>query len=102
MIAQIEALRQQLWQRHRDAAPRGYPVGGGDWMDTLFRLEALDGCLRSLRAGKPLAEALRDGQEASRAAVKIWNRRREYQVHRWEETAFDWLDAQIRKIRDSI
>jgi hypothetical protein len=98
LIARLEEIRQKLWERHRAAAPLSgcIPVGGGEWVDTFFRLEAIDGCLRVLRAGRTLSEAVSAGKEASREAVKKWNQRREYQVHRWEETAFDWLDTVIR------
>lgn len=68
-------------------------------MDTFFRMEAIRGCMSALRLGKPLQEAVDDGKKTSEIAVKKWNDRREYQVHRWHETAHEYLDTLIRLYR---
>lgn len=94
----LDGRYQSLSRKHREAAPTGgtIPIGGGDWMDTFFRMEALRGCIGALRRDKTLAEAVEEGKTVAVIAVQIWNRRREYQVHRCEDTADDYLDSVVR------
>ena len=100
-IRRMDVVYQDLQQKHYAAAPRNgdIPTGGGDWMDMHFRCEALRGCMGALRTGKKLHEAIADGRAVSSIAVGLWNNRREYQVHRWEQTAWDYLDRIIIQIR---
>lgn len=68
-------------------------------MDTFFRMEAIRGCLTALRNGKKLGAAVQEGKDVSSISVQIWNQKREYQVHRWEETTWSYLDRLVVKIR---
>ena len=81
---------------HRKNTPVGLPIGGGDWMDSLFRMEALRGAMAELEAGKTNAEALAAGIAAGRLAIRTWNGRREYQVHRWEGSIDSYLERMLR------
>ncbi len=73
------------------------PVGGGEWMDSFFRLEGLRGIMSALRAGKSLEASLDAGKERSRIAVRKWNESREYQVHRHVDTACLYLVGVVRR-----
>lgn len=97
LLRHLDDVYQEMTRRHyANAPPSGtVPVGGGDWMDYFFKAEAIRGCITSLRAGNTLAQATRDGYAVSEIAVQLWNKRREYQVHRWEKTAHDFLDRTI-------
>lgn len=97
LLILLDGEYQRLNGIHWANAPRNgkIPIGGGQWMDSFFRMEAIRGCQSALRSGASLQEAIKAGQKESRAAVKIWNARREYQVHRWEETAFDYLERLV-------
>lgn len=101
----LHVLREEydrLGRVHTNSAPRGgIPVGGGDWMDSFFRLEGVRGTLGALRRGIGLRRAIIDGKRVSEIAVKIWNGRREYQVHRWTKTVYHYLDVLERKIRSA-
>lgn len=95
----LEMEYEKQVQIHSSAAPRnGIAVGGGDWMDSFFKMEAVRMMLSTIRAGKPLVEVERYGKDAATIAVKLWNDRREYQVRRWEQCCDDFVDSLIRRI----
>lgn len=86
------------WQEiHSKNAPTNntIPVGGGEWMDTFFKLEGIRGMQTSLRNGDSISKALEVGKTTSEIAVKIWNRHREYQVHRCQETCHSFLERLV-------
>jgi hypothetical protein len=88
------ALREKHHAEMRAIGNR-IPVGG-DHMDLFFRIEGLDGAVRALRAGRPTDQAIEEGKWASAEAVKRWNARREWQVHRWDSTAHDFIERTVR------
>ena len=49
---------QRLSDTHYTNAPKGMPVGGGDWMDSFFRMEAIRGTMNGLRRGLSLEESI--------------------------------------------
>lgn len=71
------------------------PVGG-DHMDSFFRAEAGRGFYDAIRQDASVEDALAAGRREAAAAVRKWNSRREYQVHRWEGTADSWLEGRVR------
>jgi len=90
----------RLVTQHYKSAPRnGIPVGGGDWMDSFFRLEGVRGTLGALGRGESLNKAIEDGKALSEIAIRIWNQRREWQVHRWDKCCHDYLDSIVRRIK---
>ena len=90
-----------LWQEHHALAPpTGTIAVGGAHMDSLFKAEAMSGFLYGLREGADIETARGIGVEQSRAAVAKWNAKREYQVHRWEDTAVAYLDGVMRCVLD--
>ena len=66
-------------------------------MDLFFKMEGVRGVLTALHSRKTLTYAIRFGKDTSAIAVQIWNKHREYQVHRWERTAWDFIDREIQK-----
>jgi hypothetical protein len=102
ILRSLGDVLDEVERRHRREAPRGgaTPVGGGEWMDTFFKIEALQSLIRCLREGKTPSKSLVIAKEASRKAVRVWNSRREWQVHRWEETAFIWIERTYAKIKE--
>lgn len=92
---------QRLYAKHYEeqkAIGNRIPVGGGDWMDMFFRCEALRGCIGALRAGKPLDECVAEGKAVSEISVRIWNGKREYQVHRWDKCCHTFLDGIVPRL----
>ena len=96
----LEARYQLSLEEHRRLAPRNgeIPVGGAH-MDPFFRAEALRGLLGALRKGGRPREALLEGAEAGKLAIRLWNRRGDYQVHRWDGWVEDYLRDEIRRTR---
>lgn len=87
---------QRYWQRKsHDAAPRNgaLPIGGGDWMDSFFRSEAIEGLLSSLRKKDSLKEAMLSGVMRAKEAIRVWNHRhrKDYAVQRWDGWVEDFL-----------
>ena len=101
ILRNMDVEYQKLDERHRESQPKNnsIPVGGGDWMDTFFRMEALRGTMSALRSGKSIPKAIEDGKAVSEISVRIWNGRREWQVRRWVETAHAYLERTVRKCR---
>lgn len=101
MLRKLDNKYLDLNEKHYNNAPRGgsLPIGGGEWMDTFFRMEALRGMMNALRDGKSLNESVSDGKAVSEIAVKIWNTRREWQVHRYIKTAHSYLDRVVRSMK---
>ena len=102
----LEVLQDEydsLASRHSKAAPRdgAVPVGGGDWMDCFFRMEGVRGALSALGRGASLQDAIQEGKVVSEIAVRIWNKKREWQVHRWDKTVYDYLDKLHKKVKIS-
>ena len=91
--------RDKVAEIQRKNTPVGIPVGGGDWMDSFFKLEGLDGIMFALRLKKTIETALEEGKQQSSEAVAIWNSRREYQVHRHKETAWKYLENILMQLR---
>lgn len=79
------------------AAPRGgaIPIGGGDWMDNFFKAEALRVFLSHLRRGETVLDAMTHGILDCHAAINLWNRRREWQVHRSNDWVMPFLQEQL-------
>lgn len=104
LLRLLDVEYQSLNQRHLENAPKNntIPVGGGDWMDTFFRMEAIRGCMGALREGKSLGDAIAEGKAVSEIAVKIWNKKREWQVHHHTETAFSFLSRLMHRLRKSV
>ncbi len=101
LLRSLGVVYDSLYKRHNTeqrAIGNKTPIGGGDWMDTFFQLEGLRGVITALRQGKTLSYAIQFGKGTSSAAVKIWNDRREYQVHRCEETAHDFIENTVRRM----
>lgn len=97
----LQGEYDSLAEHHYKAAPRGgaLPVGGGDWMDYFFRMEGVRGTLNALGRKVSLPKAIEEGKVVSEVAVGIWNRKREWQVHRWNKTVHSYLDGLYRRIR---
>lgn len=97
----LQEEHDKLSQTHYKCAPKNgtIPVGGGDWMDSFFKMESVRGCLNALRAGETLSESISQGKTVSEIAIKIWNGRREWQVHRWEKCAHHYLDSLIVRLK---
>ena len=92
---------QKLYAKHYEeqkAIGNRIPVGGGDWMDMFFRCEALRGCIGALRTDKSLDEAVAEGKTVSEISIRIWNGKREYQVHRWDKCCHSYLDGMIARL----
>lgn len=103
LLRSLDCVYDDLCQRSSKNAPQGIPVGGGDWMDDFFKAEALRGFLTAYRDPKATIEkAIEDGKIISTIAVKIWNKRREWQVHRCEETAHRFLENTVWAIKRKI
>lgn len=75
------------------------PIGGSGWMDLFFRMEGIRGVMAGLRSSGNLLGAIEVGKTTSSIAVRIWNGRKEYQVHRWEETCYGYLEHTVRRIK---
>lgn len=84
----LDSHYQEAMNRHLELRPV-YPdiEVGGEHMDPFFVAEAIRECMGALRRGATVEDAIKEGETASTAAVKIWNSRRGFQVHRWENTA---------------
>ncbi len=92
----------RLSQQHSKTTPKnGIPVGGGDWMDSFFRMEGVRGVLSALGRKVSLKNAIQEGKAVSEVSVEIWNKRREWQVHRWTKTVHNYLDSLYRRIHSA-
>lgn len=80
--------------------PNTVPIGGGEWMDYFFRMEAIRGVVNALRCGKTVEEAIQDGKAVSEIAIALWNKKREYQVHRWTNCCHDYIERLVWRIQD--
>jgi hypothetical protein len=97
----MEHLRD-LGKRYEDAirqsndlrAPAygGIPVGGAH-VDPLMRAAGLEEFMRAVRAGAEPDKALSDAKERAASVADLWNRGREYQVHRWRNGADSYLES---------
>lgn len=94
----LDEKYQSVQRKHYGNAPKGgsIPVGGGDWMDMFFRAEGLRGCIGALRRGVSLKGSFEEGKAVSEIAVRVWNEKREWQVHRQDKTVHSYLDG-VRK-----
>jgi hypothetical protein len=97
----LDAEYLRLDAKVRELGPRNgeIPVGGGDWMDSFFRAEAIRGTLGALRRGTGLKDALIEGEDTAKVAIAIWNRKREYQVRRDDCWVGDYLRGVVIKVR---
>lgn len=95
---------QRLYEFHMSQAPKNntIPVGGGSWMDSFFRCEGIRGCMNALRRGKSVEESLKEGVSVAAIAVKLWNSKREYQVHRWENCVEAYLVSLIQRLQNTL
>lgn len=48
-----------------------------------------------------LNQGLEKAKDACREIARNWNKKREYQVHIWEETAFDLLERRWAEIKNA-
>lgn len=71
-------------------------------MDSFFRAEAIAGVQRLLRQGRGLNEAIENGIRDGKEAIRIWNSRREWQVHRWDGWIESFLQETIRRVRSKL
>ncbi len=101
VLLKIEEEISRWRQIHHRNAPTGgrTPVGGGEWMDSFFKMQALRGLQGGLRKGMSLSRSLDLGKEESKRAVEIWNSQREYQVHRCEQTAWSYLENFVLRFK---
>lgn len=99
---QLLATLDEWTARHHACAPRGIPVGGGDWMDSFFRMEALAAAVGSLRKGCSISAAILSGKLAAREAVRKWNKRREYQVRRWDQCCDEFIRNAVMNAMRSL
>ncbi len=99
LLRWLDKKYQELNNKHYLMAPTNgcIPVGGGDWMDLFFKMEALRGMMGGLRSGKSVTASVNDGKAVSEIAIKIWNTKREWQVKRWEKSAHTFLESVIRQ-----
>lgn len=102
LLHRLNDIWSQLHKEHlREMVAIGnrVPVGGSDYIDLFFKMEGIRVAIVCLRQKKSVLEALEEAQKASRYAVQRWNqqRRKDYQVHRWEDTACDYLHWTILK-----
>lgn len=92
-----------MHDRHYANAPKnGIPAGGGDWMDCFFRMETIRGFMNGLRAGKTTKESFEDGVAVGEIAVELWNKKREWQVHRWKGFPRSYLTDVWRKAKREL
>ena len=98
---ELDVLYQELSEKHYACAPKNgeLPIGGGDWMDTFFRMEGLRGTIGALQRGKNLSDAFEEGKTVSEISVRIWNGKREYQVHRWDKTVYSYLESVKKRVK---
>lgn len=85
---------------HRKLSPRyGEIAVGGGHFDAFVHGEALACVLRYLNTGSTPAEAVVLAKADARIMVRKWNAsRKDYQVHRWEDTMGAKLDAVQRRL----
>ncbi len=84
---------------HVELRPKHGEVSiGGEYMDPFFRAEGLRGWLRAMREEATVQDAIEVGKAAIRLAVKKWNSRREWQVHRDPDSTANWLEGLILRI----
>lgn len=102
ILRRLDDEYQKLYRYHIDVAPRGLPVGGGEWIDSHFKLEAIRGATKSLREGSTIEESIDAGKKAGRYSVKMWNDKREWQVHRQIETTDDYIERLVMKYYNHI
>lgn len=100
ILIKLDRLYHEMMQTHMEdmrAIGSRIPAGGAH-MDLFFRLEGLRGAMTALRLGDKLEQAIQAGKDVSSLAVLAWNNRREYQVHRWDKTAHDFIENTIRRL----
>lgn len=104
LMRRLDEEYQKLSDAHYRAAPKGgsVAVGGGEWVDTFFKMEAIRGCLTALRNLKNLSEAVEEGKAVSSIAVQLWNQKREFQVRRWEETSHAFLIQLVSRLQKEV
>lgn len=98
----IHDLHYKAAPRNADGLGSGIPVGGGDWMDTFFKMEAIRGVISELRQGKDIDTATATGKVLSEIAIRIWNGRREYQVRRWEQCCHDFIERLVWRLLEGV
>ena len=96
----LQKAYDKLQEVHTREASRNntIPVGGGEWMGSFFRMEGLRGTMTALRLGKGIRASIEEGKVVSEISIRIWNQRREWQVHRWDKCCQAYLDSIYRKI----
>jgi hypothetical protein len=73
------------------APPGGtIPAGGSHW-EASIKHQTLCELLAAAHAGKTPAECSGQARQFVRQAVALWNRRREWQVHRWDGMCDDLI-----------
>jgi hypothetical protein len=86
------------------SAPYNQILVGGAHIDELARGWALITLLNSLSKGMSLKASLERAKEEARLWFSKWNKSRpkEYQVHRWLESADDTIEYAYRQIRQAM
>jgi hypothetical protein len=100
LMRKLDEKYQSLSEKSAKAGPRNgeISIGGGDWMDYFFKAEAVRGTLTALRNGKSMEEAIQDGKAVGEIAIDIWNKKREWQVRRWN----GWIEDYLRRLISNI
>lgn len=102
LLRELGRVYDDLNERHmreQRAIGNRIPAGGGEWMDLFFRSEGIRGVMTALRDGKTLDYSIQAGKKQATAAVLAWNTRRkkDYQVHRWEQCMDNFVERTVRK-----
>jgi len=100
-MRELGAEAERLLDVSRRLMPRYDEVAlGGAHMDPFFKGNAIEEFLRALRKGHAPDTAAIFAKAAARDSVRTWNRQRggDYQTHRWESTADDYIDAMARHV----
>lgn len=96
LLRYMSEVHDRIGAEHKRLQPQGgaIPVGGAH-MDPFFKMEAVLAFMTAYRKGATVTAALERAKAASAEAVDKWNKTREYQVHRWRETAWAWIEQEV-------
>ena len=68
------------------------------WMQSFFEMEAIRGIVGALRTkGSTVSQASKDGKAVCEIAIQVWNKKREWQVHRSDCWIEDFIAGTLRK-----
>ena len=102
ILKELDSEYQMLHDYYYKVAPIGgrIPVGGGEWMDTFFKMEAIRGTQNALRNGVSIKEAVKQGKTTSEIAIELWNTKREWQIHRWKGECHSYLERLVLRCQN--